>query len=72
MFLVAKTAPAATAALGFAGYLLNAMDMSTQFNRSDCFGCCCYIYLIVLGGIQRSNLANIAIVSITLCHSASS
>lgn len=67
MFLVAKTASAATAALGFAGYLLNAMDMSKRdLTVPTALAAVVIFTLIVLGGIQRSNLANIAIVSITL------
>jgi len=65
MFLVAKTASAATAALGFIGYLLNAMDMSTRdLTVPTALAAVVIFTLIVLGGIQRS--ANIAIVSITL------
>ncbi|MDF5730464.1 MAG: APC family permease [Rhizonema sp. PD38] len=67
MFLLAKTASAATAALGFAGYFLNATGMG------EC-GLLIPVALtpvviltaIVLSGIRRSNVINIVIVSIVI------
>lgn len=66
MFLVAKTASAATAALGFAGYLLNATGSEQNLIVSTALAAVVLFTLIVLGGIQRSNIANIVIVLIAL------
>jgi len=66
MFLCAKSASAATAALGFAGYTLNALGYSTASNVPLALGIIGLIGLIVLTGLRRSNTANIIIVSITL------
>ncbi|MFB2967780.1 APC family permease [Aerosakkonema sp. BLCC-F183] len=75
MFLVAKTASAATAALGFAGYLQNAIMLriavanalpSSRFLVPIALVTVLFLTLIVLSGIKRSNLANIIIVSVTL------
>ncbi|MGB7712909.1 MAG: amino acid permease [Microcoleus sp.] len=67
LFLLAKTASAATAALGFAGYFLNAINLA---DRTDliltALVALATLTLIVLTGIRRSNIANIAIVSVTL------
>ncbi|GAA6622550.1 APC family permease [Scytonema sp. NUACC26] len=67
MFLLAKTASAATAALGFASYLLS----TTNFIGSGFFVPTALIAVailtgIVLSGLRRSNLINIIIVSVTL------
>lgn len=67
MFLLAKSASAATAALGFAGYLLGAFGIdSRQWLVVIALAAVIVLTLVVLGGIRRSNVANIAIVSITL------
>ncbi len=67
MFLLAKTASAATAALGFAGYLLNATGLYGRgFLIPTALAAAILMTLIVLSGIRRSNRANIAIVSVTL------
>jgi len=67
LFLLAKSASAATAALGFAGYLLNALGLSRQeWLVPLALGAVLVLTLVVLSGIQRSNQVNIAIVSITL------
>ena len=66
-FLLAKTASAATAALGFAGYLLNLLGVD---NRDFLIplGLVAVVALtaIVLSGLRRSNMTNIVIVSITM------
>ncbi|UBF25956.1 APC family permease [Kovacikia minuta CCNUW1] len=67
LFLLAKSASAATAALGFAGYLLNALGLAEQgwlvpLALVSVLG----LTVVVLNGIQRSNQVNIAIVSVTL------
>ncbi|MBR8832824.1 MAG: amino acid permease [Stigonema ocellatum SAG 48.90 = DSM 106950] len=66
MFLLAKTASAATAALGFAGYLLNATGLSFGLLIPLALAAVVVFTAIVLSGIRRSNVANIAIVSISL------
>ncbi len=66
MFLVAKCMSAATAALGLAGYLLYALGQPFDYRIPLAVGVVLLFTLIVLGGIQRSNITNIAIVSVTL------
>ncbi len=67
MFLLAKSASAATAALGFAGYLLNAFGAdSAALAIPLAFSVVIVMTVLVVGGIRRSNTVNIAIVSLTL------
>lgn len=66
MFLVAKTASAATAALGFAGYLLNIVGGNAGLVVPIAVVAVAVMTLVVLSGIKRSNLANTVIVSLTL------
>lgn len=66
MFLCAKTASAATAALGFAAYLLQLLGFGEGVHALVAGGAAISITLLVLGGIRRSNVANVAIVSVTL------
>ncbi|AFY44954.1 APC family permease [Nostoc sp. PCC 7107] len=66
MFLVAKTASAATAALGFAGYFLNILGWNSSWVVPVAVLAVIVMTLIVLSGIRRSNLANTVIVSVTL------
>lgn len=67
MFLVAKSASAATAALGCAGYLLNLLGLSTgNYLVPTAFTIVVILTIVVLAGIKRSNIVNIVIVSITL------
>ncbi len=66
MFLVAKTASAATAALGFAGYLLNILGLSAGWIIPIALLPVAVMTLIVLNGIRRSNVVNTVIVSVTL------
>jgi basic amino acid/polyamine antiporter, APA family len=65
MFLCAKTASAATAALGFAGYLLQALRVE-GFVVPVAVAAAAVLTAIVLAGIRQSNRANIVIVSITI------
>jgi APA family basic amino acid/polyamine antiporter len=67
MFLLAKSASAATAALGFGGYLLHMLGSSSP-GAIAILGILTslLVTLLVLSGLKRSNAANIAIVSITL------
>ncbi|MGJ3237972.1 MAG: APC family permease [Anaerolineae bacterium] len=66
-FLLAKSASAATAALGFSGYLLDAFNVSDNNIRVIvALVAVIVMTVIVLLGIRRSNTANIVIVSLTL------
>lgn len=67
MFLLAKSASAATAALGFSGYLLNALGVeSTSAVVPLALAAVVLITLLTVGGIRRSNVVNTAIVSLTI------
>jgi APA family basic amino acid/polyamine antiporter len=67
MFLCAKSASAATAALGFAGYALSAFDVTDRHARIGvAAGIVALLTAIVAGGMRRSNRTNAIIVSITL------
>lgn len=67
MFLCAKTASAATAALGFAGYTLRVLNVSASAATVPlAVGAAVVLTLLVLSGIRRSNAVNIAIVSFTV------
>jgi len=66
-FLSAKAASAATAALGLAGYLLNALGRSDPAARILlALAAIAVLTALVAGGMQRSNRANAIIVSLTL------
>lgn len=67
MFLLAKSASAATAALGFAGYLLHLLGFDAQgWVPAVAIGGVGLLTAVVLGGMRRSNVTNIIIVSLTL------
>jgi APA family basic amino acid/polyamine antiporter len=66
MFLCAKTASAATAALGVAGYLLIFLGQETSWLIPLAIATVVILTAIVLSGIRLSNRINIIIVSITL------
>jgi len=67
MFLCAKSASAATAALGFAGYALDAFGVAaTPMRVGLAVAAVAAITALVAGGISRSNRANAVVVSITL------
>ncbi|MEX0610824.1 MAG: APC family permease [Pirellulales bacterium] len=66
MFLCAKTASAAAAALGFAGYLLNLTSQDARWLVPIAVGTVIALTTVVLSGIRLSNRVNIAIVSVTL------
>jgi len=67
MFLSAKSASAATAALGFAGYVLNASGGSAGFVRvALAVAAIALLTVVVAGGMRRSNRTNAVIVSLTL------
>jgi len=66
-FLLAKTASAATAALGFGGYLLNLLGIDTrEYLIPLGLAAVIVLTLIVLSGLRRSNITNILIVSVTM------
>jgi APA family basic amino acid/polyamine antiporter len=66
-FLLAKTASAATAALGFGGYLLNLFGIETrEYLIPLGLAAVVVLTLIVLTGLRRSNTTNIVIVSVTV------
>ncbi len=67
MFLCAKSASAATAALGFAGYLLHSLDVPADGRLVPvAVGCVAILTAVVLAGVRRASGFNIVIVSITL------
>lgn len=66
LFLWAKTASAATAALGFAGYWVHLVGWSTRWVIPIALMAVISLTLIVLGGIRRANWANTLIVTLTL------
>jgi len=67
MFLCAKSASAATAALGFAGYALNLFGHNqATWTIPLAVGIVVLMTVLVLSGIRRSNWTNIAIVALTL------
>jgi basic amino acid/polyamine antiporter, APA family len=66
MFLVAKTASAATAALGFAGYLLSVLRVDSSWTVPVALLTVLVLTLTALGGLRRSNQANTVIVGATL------
>jgi APA family basic amino acid/polyamine antiporter len=67
MFLCAKSASAATAALGFSGYVLTGVGLQGNLARIV-LGLTIVVVLtaVVAGGMQRSNRTNAIIVSLTL------
>jgi len=67
MFLCAKSASAATAALGFAGYVLVAVGASAAAYRvALALVAVALLTAVVAGGMSRSNRANTVIVLLTL------
>jgi APA family basic amino acid/polyamine antiporter len=66
MFLCAKTASAAAAALGFAGYLLNALGGDSRWLPWIAVATAAVLTAVVLAGIQISSRVNVAIVTVTL------
>ncbi|HEU4616550.1 MAG TPA: APC family permease [Gammaproteobacteria bacterium] len=66
VFLIAKSASAATAALGFAGYLLHALGAGPAYVVPVALGAVAILTALVLTGIRRTNAANLVIVSVTI------
>jgi len=67
MFLCAKSASAATAALGFAGYTLFVMGLpDSAWRIALALAAVLTLVVVVLSGLRRSNITNIIIVTVTL------
>ncbi len=66
MFLCAKSASAATAVLGFAGYFLRAIDGDEVWLLPVALMTLAGLTALVLTGIRRSSIVNIVIVTVTL------
>ncbi len=67
MFLAAKSASAATAALGFGGYVLAAFGLDDSLWRIGLgLAAVVVLTLVLLGGMRQSNRTNTIIVSVTL------
>lgn len=65
-FLLAKSASAATAALGFSGYLIDLLNLPHGLFVPLALAAVIALTAIVVGGIRRSNTVNLAIVTVTL------
>ncbi len=65
LFLAAKSASAATAALGFAGYTCNIFNLPQYLIIPLALSACLSITLLINKGIKRSSLVNTIIVLIT-------
>lgn len=66
LFLIAKSASAATAALGFAGYALRLAQLDLVWMPLLAIAAVLLFVMLVLAGIKRSSHANTVIVAITL------
>lgn len=66
VFLIAKSASAATAALGFSGYVLHALGADSRALVPLAAVGVAAVAAVVLAGMRRSNAVNVAIVSVTL------
>ena len=67
MFLCAKTASAATAALGFAGYLLGLLGVADLWARRGIAAAVAVVLTaVVLTGMKRTRLVNGVIIAVTL------
>lgn len=66
MFLCAKTASAATAALGFAGYLIQLLNIDSISIVPIAAGASIVLTLLVWSGLRQANKTNLVIVSLTL------
>lgn len=66
MFLCAKSASAATAAMGFAGYMLLMTGLPSNWIVGVALATVGLMTAVVLSGVRRSSQVNIAIVALTL------
>ncbi|NKB25364.1 MAG: amino acid permease [Kiritimatiellae bacterium] len=68
MFLWAKSASAATAALGFSGYVTEWLNLDSEPIRiSIAILAAGIITVVILGGLQKSHKTNVIIVCVSLC-----
>ena len=65
-FLCAKSASAATAALGLSGYLLYACGVGDRWRIPVAAAAVAAVTAVVLSGIRQSNRLNVAVVSVTV------
>jgi APA family basic amino acid/polyamine antiporter len=65
-FIIAKSASAATAALGFSGYLLQAFGYSPRYLVTVALVVIAALTALALTGIRQSNAVNIAIVAVSV------
>lgn len=65
-FLIAKSASAATAALGIAAYVTGTLGLDHVWSRPIAAGSALLFTLLVLSGLRRSNRVNGLLVTITL------
>src|SRR5690606_15198484 len=65
-FMLAKSASAATAALGFAGYLATLTGIGGRWTLAVSFMVTLATVLVVLAGIKRSSAVNVAMVAVSL------
>lgn len=65
-FLCAKSASAATAALGLSGYLLRLLGVDSRWQVIVALAAVVGFTMLVLGGVKRSNRVNTIIVATTL------
>ena len=65
-FVCAKTASAATAALGFAGYLIHLLNMGSIPLVPIAVAISILFTILVLSGLRKASWTNMAIVSVTL------
>ena len=65
-FLVAKSASAATAAIGCVGYLLTAFGIDTGYRAPIAVTIVLLFTALAAGGLQRSNRVNAVLVAVTL------
>lgn len=66
LFVCAKSASAATAALGFAGYFLHGLGAAPTWLVPTALGTIAVLTLVVRGGMRLSSRVNAVIVTITL------
>jgi APA family basic amino acid/polyamine antiporter len=66
LFLVAKTASASTAALGFAGYGLALLGAGEEFTVPIAVGAATAVTVLVLSGVRRTAGVNAVLVAITI------
>lgn len=66
VFVAAKTASSAAAAMGFAGYLVKAFGMDPRYSTAVALAGVALLTLFVSLGIRRSNQLNTVVVSVTI------